>query len=148
VRQACGRAGRALVRTGGGPDDGSATGHVRAPLYPRPAGRRRHRDPELTTSPSAPVAPLAVSLGEPAGVGPEIVAAAWAVLGAEAETPAFVVIGDAALLERAGAPVAVISDPSEAPALFRTRLPVIHRPVAAPVTPGQADPANAGAVTG
>ena len=40
------------------------------------------------------VAPLVLTLGEPAGVGPEIVAAAWKAL--NAQDFAFAVIGDAA----------------------------------------------------
>jgi 4-hydroxythreonine-4-phosphate dehydrogenase len=96
------------------------------------------------------VAPLAISLGEPAGVGPEIIAAAWSALAAATDPHlrAFVVIGDATLLERAGAPVAIVNAPSEVHGVFATGLPVIHRPVAAPVVAGQPDPANAAAVTG
>ena len=45
-------------------------------------------------------APLALSMGEPAGVGPEIIASAWAAL--RADGPVFVVVGDAALLGAVG----------------------------------------------
>jgi 4-hydroxythreonine-4-phosphate dehydrogenase len=91
-----------------------------------------------------PAAPLAVSLGEPAGVGPEIVAGAWDVL--KGTGPAFVVVGDAALLRSRGAPVEVVLDPSGAPAAFPRAVPVLDRPLPAPATPGSPDPANAGAV--
>ena len=88
--------------------------------------------------------PLALTLGEPAGVGPEIVAAAWRAL---KEGPqAFAVIGDAALLRRQGVDVQEIMAPSEAAAAFRRALPVLHAPLPGPVTPGRPEPANAGAV--
>lgn len=91
-----------------------------------------------------PAAPLALSLGEPAGVGPEIVAAAWDAL--KTTGPAFAVIGDAALLRRQGAPVQAVADLSEAAAVFPRALPALDRPLPAPVTPGRPDPANAAAV--
>ena len=91
-----------------------------------------------------PAAPLALSLGEPAGVGPEIVAAAWDAL--KAAGPVFAVIGDAALLRRQGAPVQAVADLSEAAAVFPRALPALDRPLPAPVTPGRPDPANAAAV--
>lgn len=87
--------------------------------------------------------PLALSLGEPAGVGPEIVARAWRLT--RAGGPAFAVVGDAGALE-ALAPVSVIEDPAEATARFPDTLPVIHRPMARPAEPGRPDPANAPAV--
>lgn len=91
-----------------------------------------------------PVAPLALSLGEPAGVGPEIVAAARDAL--KASGPAFAVVGDAALLRRQGGPVQAVADLSEAAAVFPRALPVLDRPLPAPVAPGRPDPANAAAV--
>lgn len=91
-----------------------------------------------------PAAPLALSLGEPAGVGPEIVAAAWDAL--KTTGPAFAVVGDAALLRRQGAPVQAVADLSEAAAVFPRALPALDRPLPAPVTPGRPDPANAAAV--
>ena len=90
--------------------------------------------------------PLVVSLGEPAGVGPEIVAKAWRAL--RVEGSAFAAIGDARLLRDQGVPVAEIDDPRPAAELFSRALPVLHRPTAAAVTPGAADPANARCVTG
>ena len=88
--------------------------------------------------------PLVLTLGEPAGVGPEIIVAAWRALSAE-DLP-FAVIGDAALLARQGAPVAEIFSPGDAVAGFPRALPVIHRPLPAPVEMGRPDPANAAAV--
>lgn len=93
---------------------------------------------------ATPPPPLALTLGEPAGVGPEIVAAAWRALKDGAQT--FAVIGDAALLRRQGVPVQEIAAPAEAPAAFARALPVLHAPLPAPAAPGRPDPANAGAV--
>ena len=88
--------------------------------------------------------PLALTLGEPAGVGPEIVAAAWRAL--KDGPQAFAVVGDAALLRMQGVPAQEIAAPSEAAAAFGRALPVLHAPLPAPVEPGRPDPANAGAV--
>ncbi|MFN7129833.1 MAG: 4-hydroxythreonine-4-phosphate dehydrogenase PdxA [Brevundimonas sp.] len=88
--------------------------------------------------------PLVLTLGEPAGVGPEIVAAAWRAL--NTESLAFAVIGDAALLRDQGVPVIEINSPADALDRFARALPVIHRPLPAPVVVGNPDPANASAV--
>ena len=88
-------------------------------------------------------APLVLTLGEPAGVGPEIVAAAWRALSSEGAP--FAVIGDARLLAN-HAPVQTVSEPSDATAAFARALPVIDLPLPAPVMPGRPDPANAGMV--
>lgn len=90
------------------------------------------------------IAPLVLTLGEPAGVGPEIVAAAWTAL--RAEQTHFAVIGDAALLRLQGVAVAEVGAPPDASGLFGSALPVIHRPLPAPVLVGSPDPANASAV--
>lgn len=87
--------------------------------------------------------PLVLSLGEPAGVGPEIVAAAWRALSSGGAP--FAVIGDARLMADY-APVQTVSDPAGAATVFSRALPVIDLALPAPVTPGQPDPANAGMV--
>ena len=79
--------------------------------------------------------PLAVTLGDPAGVGPEIVAAAWRAL--RASGPAFFAVGDARTLAAAGARVAVIADAVEAGARFGEALPVLDAPLSALPVPGQ-----------
>ncbi len=89
-------------------------------------------------------APLALSMGEPAGVGPEIIAAAWRALSAEG--PVFAVVGDAALMRRQGAPVQSIPSIDLAADVFARAIPVIDMPLPAPVQPGAPSPANAGAV--
>ena len=80
--------------------------------------------------------PLALTMGEPAGIAPEITVAAWLALAATG--PVFVLIGDAPLLrERAralGLDIAVteIGDVAAAAATFRTSLPVLPCPLASP----------------
>lgn len=76
------------------------------------------------------MAPLAVSLGDPAGVGPELIAAAWAQRDA-ARLPPFFVIGGAGLLAAAArsraldVPIVPIASPAEAAAAFQRGLPVL-----------------------
>jgi 4-hydroxythreonine-4-phosphate dehydrogenase len=76
------------------------------------------------------VPPLAVSLGDPAGVGPELLAEAWFRRG-EAGLPPFFAVGGAGLLAAAAegrglaAPIQIIGDPSEAAAVFADALPVL-----------------------
>jgi len=94
--------------------------------------------PGMTFGPT----PLALTMGEPAGIGAEIAAGAWRAL--RATGPAFFLIGDAAGLT--GAPVRRIDAPEEAVAVFAEALPVLHRPLPRPVALGRPDPANAPAV--
>ena len=89
---------------------------------------------------TAGAAPLVLTLGDPAGVGPEIAADAWRALSSSG--PVFAVIGDAELL-RLHAPVLEVTHAGDAAAVFGRALPVLHRPLRAPVTPGAPDPANA-----
>jgi len=60
--------------------------------------------------------PLIVTMGDPAGVGPEIIAKAWPILatppGPLAPVTPFAVIGDADVLAALGAPVQQIFSPS------------------------------------
>jgi len=84
-------------------------------------------------------APIALSCGEPSGVGPEIAAKAWAALQG---TVPFFYIGDPRHLP-AGTPLQLIDSPVEALAVSARALPVLHLPFAAPAIPGQPDPANA-----
>ncbi len=88
-------------------------------------------------------APLALTLGEPAGVGPEIITRAWSVLRHEPDA-SFIAVGDARLLD--GVPLVAVEDPADAARRFGDALPVLDRPAPAPVHPGRPDPANAGAV--
>jgi 4-hydroxythreonine-4-phosphate dehydrogenase len=88
------------------------------------------------------VLPLALTMGEPAGIGPEITLAAWRAV--RAAGPVFFVIGDPALLP--GAPVVEIDAPEDAAVAFHSALPVLPLRLAVPAIPGQLDVANAPAV--
>jgi len=71
-------------------------------------------------------APLAVSLGDPAGIGAEVIARSWARRRAE-RLPPFFAVGDVAAVERVWTgPIAVIEEPAEAAAAFDEALPIIH----------------------
>ena len=92
-------------------------------------------------------APLVISLGDPCGIGPEIVAKAWAGLRDRAGL-AFCVIGDAATLAAQGAPVARVASPAEATAVFAAAIPVLDRPLDMPAVAGRPDAAHAAAIIG
>ncbi len=87
-------------------------------------------------------APIALTMGDPAGIGAEITAKAWAAR--ESLTP-FFLIDDPARLRalHPDLPLAEIAEPAEAPAAFGSALPVL--PLALPVypAPGRPDPATA-----
>ncbi len=95
--------------------------------------------------------PLALTAGEPAGIGGEITLKAWLARERAALHP-FVAIDDPRRLESVAAalglavPVARIAAPAEAAALFATALPVLPLAFPAPVVPGRLDPKNAPAV--
>src|SRR5688572_17254363 len=72
------------------------------------------------------VAPLAVSLGDPAGIGAEVIAKSWDRRSTEG-LPPFFAVGDVAALESVWqGPVAVIEEPAQACAAFDRALPVIR----------------------
>lgn len=77
-----------------------------------------------------PVAPLALSLGDPAGIGPELIAEAWARREAES-LPPFFIVGGASLLAQAAASrglsvkVSNIAASAEAASVFASALPVL-----------------------
>jgi 4-hydroxythreonine-4-phosphate dehydrogenase len=83
-------------------------------------------------------------MGEPAGVGPEVIAKAWRDLNGSG--PAFCVIGDAALLAKQGQPVRAVSSVSQAGEVFGQAIPVLDHPLPAPVTAGRPEAVNAGSV--
>ncbi|MGI4878273.1 MAG: 4-hydroxythreonine-4-phosphate dehydrogenase PdxA, partial [Janthinobacterium lividum] len=63
-------------------------------------------------------APLAVALGDPAGIGPEIVAQAW-LRRAEFDVPPFFAIGDLRAVRAVwNGPVEVLSAPGDAAMVF------------------------------
>lgn len=84
-------------------------------------------------------APIALTCGEPAGVGLELAEKAWAALRHEL---VFFLIGDPAHLP-GSLPYHVISDPADALDVMPTALPVLAHSFAGENTPGQPDGANA-----
>ncbi|MGZ8362503.1 MAG: 4-hydroxythreonine-4-phosphate dehydrogenase PdxA [Caulobacteraceae bacterium] len=94
--------------------------------------------------------PLAVSMGDPAGIGPEIIMKAWQAL--RLTGPTFFVLGDQASLAAASSlgasAVKRISAPDEAASAFATALPVIDTPLKGAVVSGQPSSAYADAVIG
>ena len=74
--------------------------------------------------------PLAVSLGDPAGIGPELLTAAW-VSRVPRRVPGFFAVGGLELLRAAASqrgldvPIRSIAHPDEAAACFHTALPVL-----------------------
>ena len=94
------------------------------------------------------MAPLALTLGDPAGIGPEITWKAWERLKGEPDL-AFAVIAPPAVLRavsRADHPVAEIASLAEAREAFPDALPIL------PITgnrarPGEPDPAHADTIT-
>ena len=95
--------------------------------------------------------PLVLTMGEPAGVAPEITAQAWVALH---EDPAlcFCLLGDAAVFETraraAGFAVSFIAVDrlADAADIFARGVPVINRSLPAPSVAGKLDVQNAGAV--
>ncbi len=87
--------------------------------------------------------PLAVSLGDPAGIGPEVVAKCWDYRERWA-LPLFFAIGDPRSLSAVwDGPIAMIDDPREVSSAFGDGLPVLSVSAAEPDSPGR--PSIAGA---
>ena len=83
--------------------------------------------------------PLAVALGDPAGIGPEIVAKCWDHRG-RFGLPPFLAVGDPRAISAVwDGPIAVINDPREADAAFDVGLPMLAIPGSAAIIPGQPD---------
>jgi 4-hydroxythreonine-4-phosphate dehydrogenase len=83
------------------------------------------------------IAPLAVALGDPAGIGPEITAKAWERRVADSLPPFFAVGAPEALRSVWGGPVQVVAGPDEATACFETALPLLRIDAAGETRPGQ-----------
>ncbi|MCR6630877.1 MAG: 4-hydroxythreonine-4-phosphate dehydrogenase PdxA [Magnetospirillum sp.] len=95
-------------------------------------------------------APVALTMGEPAGIGGEITLQAWT--RRSEGLPCFFAIDDperlAALAARLGmaVPIQPIGSPDDAPDVFQRALPVLAQPLAEMVGPGCPAPANAASV--
>lgn len=94
--------------------------------------------------------PIAVTMGEPAGIGGEIACMAWARYANE--LPPLILIDDpdriAQLANVIGCPVNVesVSNAADAGAVWPDAIPVLPTSLPAPVEPGRVNPANAQAV--
>src|SRR6185437_3458270 len=96
--------------------------------------------------------PLALTLGDPAGIGPDITLLAWTARMRET-IPPFVLVGYPVVLEeRAEAlglrvPIATIAEVEAAEERFAEELPVLPVPVACPVIAGRPEAAVSEAIT-
>jgi len=91
---------------------------------------------------TARFAPLAVTCGDPSGIGPELAARIAAENTDGGATAPFVWIGDPRHLP-AGTPWQGVSNPAEVGSVPAGTLAVMEIPFAAPALPGQPDPSNA-----
>ena len=95
----------------------------------------------MTVRPSDP--PIAISLGDPAGIGPEVIAKCWDNRSAF-NLPPFVVIGDPRCVAAVwDGPIEIVTNPREADAAFDLGLPLIQLAAAQADVPGH--PSVAGA---
>jgi len=97
----------------------------------------------MTHNDAHPRPPLALTMGDPAGIGPELTEKAWN-RRHDDDLPAFYVIGDPTLY--GSTRLAVINDPAEAADAFPEALPVYPIELATPTHAGEADSRNAPAV--
>lgn len=96
--------------------------------------------------------PLALTLGDPAGIGPDITLRAFAARQRE-QLPPFVYLGDKPTLEtrarqlELSVPIRTVTRPQEAVDLFPEALPILPIPVPAPIQAGTPDLHAMAAVT-
>ena len=95
--------------------------------------------------------PLAVTMGDPAGIGGEITLKAWTARHEQSLLPFFLIddpdrIAALARANGLGVPVRAIARADEAIAAFASALPVLTHPLAVKAVPGKADPANGKAI--
>jgi 4-hydroxythreonine-4-phosphate dehydrogenase len=99
----------------------------------------------------ADLGPIALTAGDPAGIGPDITLETWLRRQAD-RLPAFALLGDIEhLRRRAGllgldVPLAAIADMSETAGIFARALPVLPMPLPAPVEAGRPDASAAPAI--
>ena len=87
----------------------------------------------------APV--LGLTMGDPAGIGPEITVRSWELL--RGEGPVFALFGDP---DAVAGPVRRIANPRDAARCFADAIPVIDVPLVCPARPGKPDGTNAAVV--
>jgi 4-hydroxythreonine-4-phosphate dehydrogenase len=94
--------------------------------------------------------PLALTMGEPAGIGGELTLMAWRAL--RSDGPAFVALDDPQRLERLASsigfstPIRVVDRPEEAAGVFAEALPVLPVKLPQTITAGKPDPQTASQV--
>lgn len=91
--------------------------------------------------------PLALTMGEPAGIGGELALKAWLARDRHRLPPFFTIDDPARLAEIARAlgvamPLRAIAEPEAAPSIFPHALPILPELLIKPVQPGQPDPVN------
>ena len=102
----------------------------------------------MTGSGATLAAPLAITLGDPAGIGPEVILGAWARLRSERRAPPAFVVGGPELLRRTAGmlgidcPIVPIADPAEAMFACAVGLPVMAG-LDGPLTPARPSPEGA-----
>ena len=99
----------------------------------------------------ASAAPLALTMGEPAGIGGELALRAWLARTGEGVPPFFVIdeperLAALAKALRLAVPIVAIAEPEEAGERFPRALPVLAEHLPASVRPGMPDPRNGRAV--
>ena len=97
------------------------------------------------------IKPVALTCGDPAGIGPDITLKSWLSRN-ETGLPAFVYLGDIAHLRRraidigASVPCEEITNFGDAGAIFQRALPVLPMPLPLPVSAGRPDQSVSGAI--
>ena len=105
----------------------------------------------MPTGRQADLKPIALTAGDPAGIGPDITLGAWLRRHTE-QLPAFALLGDIEHLRRRAellgleVPLASVADISEASEIFANALPVLLMPFPACVEAGQPDSSAAPAI--
>lgn len=88
--------------------------------------------------------PIALSMGEPGGIGPELSLKAHAAL--RSAGPSFFVVGDPGAFAGNSEIIEVISNPAQASAVFKRALPILDIGISTSATLGRVDPVSAPAV--
>lgn len=88
---------------------------------------------------TTPLRPLAVAMGDPAGIGPEIIAKAWHSRDLHALSPFFAIGDPRAVAAIWDGPIARITDPGAAVQAFADALPVLAVSDAGEIIPGSPD---------
>lgn len=91
----------------------------------------------MNAVPTSDTAPFAITTGDPAGVGPEVIAKAWAVRAAHGLSPFFVVGDSRAIAAVWDGPIERIGSPDEAAGVFDEALPCLQLDASGEIIPGK-----------